>query len=84
MLQKQVICDRCKTPKKETNHWWVMYPTEEGNGFTIEPLGEPNFDDPPLSEKHLCSANCVVKEVSAFIEPPKQEDCYREVGMKIG
>lgn len=67
MLQKQIVCDRCKKVKKETNHWWMMYPIESENGFTIEPLGEPDFDDPIESEKHLCSEECVIKEVSKFM-----------------
>lgn len=85
MFQKQVICDHCKSVRKESNHWWMMYRTDDETGIVIEPLGhELDFDTPALGEKHLCSANCVVKEVSAFIQPAKENVLpYEEIFKRV-
>lgn len=62
MIRYTVICDICGAEKREVNHWWVGWKSENER-IIIAP-----------SEKgdkrcvHLCGSACVHKWVSAQME----------------
>ncbi len=66
------VCDVCKSAKETTNHWhkFRSYP-DEGNGaeFTVNAWNSTGTDYP--NTKHLCSDQCVIKTVQAWLSEQK-------------
>lgn len=59
MLEPIYTCDRCKTPKRETNHWFAL----RSVGATLQILP---FENSLPSDRHICGQACLIKAVTAF------------------
>lgn len=64
-------CDQCGRKKGEANHWWmavILWPESRTHGLKVFvwQASEEQFS----GVKHLCSQECVLKEVAAFMNQP--------------
>jgi hypothetical protein len=65
MTRVVTICDSCGEERKESNHWWLIYPNDEDE-LVIQPLKHIGTRT-SIKEKHLCGESCVIKAVSDFM-----------------
>ena len=71
MTKISVTCDRCGSEKKESNHWWQVYPSltiakalviqPAGYGFEVDSHG---FHPTPSD---FCSQDCAGRYIDAWM-----------------
>ena len=63
-----IICSQCGTPKREVNHWYLVWAEREGKRFCVVRWE----DDPTLESEEdvykVCGQNCVTKALSSWME----------------
>ena len=64
-------CDICGTQKKETNHWFMSWTTENPKGVTVI-LWTPELVRTD-STSHLCGIECATKWVAKQLSEGKGE-----------
>jgi hypothetical protein len=60
----QIICDVCRRPKLEANHWFLAR-EREYPGFSVMPWDDYEARHAPM---HLCSEACVVVALGRYME----------------
>jgi hypothetical protein len=65
-------CNLCSSPRKEANHWWVMFQGREASlilmtwddAVKMGILGDPGV-------LHICGAECASKALSSWMGKPQ-------------
>jgi len=96
-LPSPYVCDECKTPKRDSNHWWLRVRTGSGifqgpngpiylngAGFLIVPWDAEDSDKEEIG--HLCSESCATKALSkwmASLQSPRdnQDNAQKPAGL---
>jgi len=66
----QIICDRCRTVKKETNHWYTLVITDEGAFIRTMALTRPGFSEETGSVQpmqYLCGRLCAIEALDQWM-----------------
>ncbi|HKN86973.1 MAG TPA: hypothetical protein VJV04_08955 [Nitrospiraceae bacterium] len=65
----QIICDRCGTVKKETNHWYTLVITDEGAFIRTMALTRPGFAEIGSAQpmQYLCGRLCAIEALDQWM-----------------
>jgi len=63
VIRQTISCDVCKSEKKQSNHWYVVY--EQGAELRLSGWNSRQRMRPDA--KHLCGQSCVYKLVEDFM-----------------
>jgi hypothetical protein len=63
VIRQTISCDICKSEKKQSNHWYVVY--EQGAELRLSGWNSRQRMRPDA--KHLCGQSCVYKLVEDFM-----------------
>ena len=63
MIRQIISCDICKSEKKQSNHWYVVY--EQGGELRLSGWSSRQRTRP--GARHLCGQSCVYKLVDDFM-----------------
>jgi hypothetical protein len=63
VIRQTISCDICKSEKKESNHWYVVY--EQGGELRLSGWNSRQRMRPDA--RHLCGQSCVYKLVEDFL-----------------
>ena len=69
-IVSQIICDRCKAVKKETNHWYTLVVTDRDVCIRPIALTPPNLLLPGAvpAMQDLCGRLCAVEALDNWME----------------
>lgn len=65
----QIICDRCGTVKKQTNHWYTLIVMEEGAFIRTMALTPPGFSAGGATQpvQYLCGRLCAIEALDQWM-----------------
>jgi hypothetical protein len=69
-LVTQILCDGCKTTKKETNHWYAITIHQrslEVGPLKLQPDGRPHAERDGLLQ-YFCGRYCVLEALNKWMD----------------